>query len=95
MANHASDSSSVAEGKGHAMSGKMDAAVSDYERLLPEIRAKHGATWAVVAKASLQGAFRSYGEAAEFALRNFAPGEFLIRNTHAQAPYIPFVSIEG
>jgi hypothetical protein len=72
----------------------MAAEISTFEELLPSILAKHGPSWAVIAKHDLQGTFPTYREATEFALERFMPGAFLIRHTQEQAPYIPFVVVE-
>lgn len=73
----------------------LDAAISAFERLLPAIKDRYGASWAVVAEDSLQGAFDTYGEATAFAVGRFEPGTFLVRHTQSQAPYIPFLVVEA
>lgn len=72
----------------------LDAEISAFERLLPAIREKHGSSWAVIARSHLQGAFKTYQEATVFAVGRFVAGEFLIRHTDSQTPYIPFVVVE-
>jgi hypothetical protein len=68
--------------------------MSAFERLLPSIRKRHGSAWAVVANDACQGAFRTYQEAVEFAVGRFEPGDFLVKHTQAQTPYIPFVVVQ-
>lgn len=73
----------------------LDSAISTFERLLPGIRDRYGASWVVVARDDVQGAFPTYREATEFAVGRFEPGTFLIRHTQEHAPYIPFMVVEA
>ncbi len=68
--------------------------ISVFEKLLPSIREKHGAVWAVVANRDFQGGFSSFSEAIQYAAKRFPVGQFLVRHTEAQQPYIPFVVVE-
>lgn len=77
------------------MADDLKTEIRAFERLLPAIRRSHGSAWAVIMDERLQGAFGSFAEAAEDALRRFPGRKFLIRHTDNIPAHFPFLVVEG
>ena len=68
--------------------------ITTFQRLLPELRQKHGSVWAVIVGSDLGGAFPDFNSAASFAVEKFGSRDFLIRHTDEVQANIPYVAIE-
>jgi hypothetical protein len=69
--------------------------ISAFHRLLPGLRAGRQVGWVVIFGQELKGNFRTFEEAAAFALEAFPTGDFLIRHTDAAMPQVPFVVLDS
>jgi hypothetical protein len=74
------------------MTHALDEEIEAFEALLPEIKAKHGSAWVLVAERRLVRAFPRFPEAARFARETYGAREVLIRHTGERkietAPYV-------
>lgn len=67
----------------------IDKEITAYERLRPDLEARHMGEWALVHDEILVGTFPSFDEAAKVAVANFGRGPYLIRQVGAPAITLP------
>jgi hypothetical protein len=74
------------------MPDDLDAQIEAYDRLLPDIKARHGSTWVIIADEKFVAAFGAFPEAAKFAHEHYPQRAVLIRHTDSRkvetAPFI-------
>ncbi len=73
----------------------LDEQIEVYKALLPELVAKHGPVWALVADRKLVGTFGEFSDAARFAETTFGNKTVLIRHTSERPETAPFILVEG
>ena len=79
---------------GCRMADALDEQIEAFQALLPEIKARHGSTWVLIADRQLVGAFPSFPAAARFASETYGRQEVLIRHTDERlAESAPFVQV--
>lgn len=74
-----------------AMPTTLSREIEAYQALLPEIKSKHGAVWALVADARLVQVFEEFDQAAKYADDQFPNDQVLIRHTSEHRGIAPFI----
>ena len=77
------------------MADALDVQITAYQHLLPEIRRTYGSVWALVACEKLVKTFTDFASAAEYAFRNHAEEQVLIRHTDERIETAPFMVLES
>ena len=64
-----------------------------FQSQLPAIRAEHGAVWTVFTADKVEGAFKAFEPAAEFAFQMLGDQQYLIRHTFEEPDFVPFMVV--
>ena len=67
----------------------VDKEIAAYERMRPDLEAKHTGKWALVQNEALVGLYDSFEAVAEDAVRKFGRGPYLIRQIGAPPVTLP------
>lgn len=72
---------------------ELDREIAAFEGLKPELRAKHGVGWALVAHQEFVRMFHDFSDAARYADEHFRGEQVLIRHTEAVQDSAPFLAV--